>query len=173
MAAEPWLSGPVEGVDAYLQPAAHALLQSREDLQRAAEGLGARQLWVRPGGAASIGFHLRHIAGAVDRLLTYARGEALSEAQVAAARAEQAPGDEAHAGPLVALAQAAIDTALAHLRATPRETLLDARGVGRAQLPSTVLGLLFHVAEHTQRHTGQVIATAKVVRAEAASAGTP
>jgi uncharacterized damage-inducible protein DinB len=169
VAVEPWLSGPVEGVDAYLQPAAHALLQSREDLPRAVEGLVARQLWRRPGSAASIGFHLRHIAGAIDRLLTYARGEALSEAQVAVARAEQAPGDE-EAAPLLALAQGAIDAALAQLRATPRQALLDARAVGRAQLPSTVLGLLFHVAEHTQRHTGQVIATAKVVRAEPAPA---
>jgi uncharacterized damage-inducible protein DinB len=167
VATEPWLSGPVAGVDAYLQPAAHALLQSREDLPRAVDGLRERQLWARPGNAASIGFHLRHIAGAIDRLLTYARGEALSEAQVAAARAEHGPGDD-EAGPLITRAHAAIDAALAQLRATPRERLLDARAVGRAQLPSTVLGLLFHVAEHTQRHTGQVIATAKVVRAEPA-----
>jgi uncharacterized damage-inducible protein DinB len=172
VAAEPWLSGPVEGVDAYLQPAAHALLQSREDLPHAVEGLRERQLWARPGGAASIGFHLRHIAGAIDRLLTYARGEMLSEAQVTAARAEHGPGDE-EAGPMIARAHAAIDVALAQLKATPREKLLDARGVGRAQLPSTVLGLLFHVAEHTQRHTGQVIATAKVVRAEPALPGIP
>ena len=93
MGVEPWLSGPVEGVDAYLQPAAHALLQSREDLPRAVDGLKGTQLWVRPGGAASIGFHLRHIAGAIDRLLTYARGEALSDAQKAVAQAEQTPGD--------------------------------------------------------------------------------
>jgi uncharacterized damage-inducible protein DinB len=166
VAVEPWLAGPVEGVDEYVQPAAHALLQAREDLPRAVDGLRGAQLWVRPGGAASIGFHLRHIAGAIDRLLTYARGEALSEAQKEAARAEQAPGDEPDATPLLALAQAAIDAALAQLRATPRAALLEARLVGRAQLPSTVLGLLFHVAEHTQRHTGQLIATAKVVRAE-------
>jgi uncharacterized damage-inducible protein DinB len=169
VAAEPWLSGPVEGVDAYLQPAAHALLQSREDLPRALEGVAGRQLWARPGGAASLGFHLRHIAGALDRLLTYARGEKLTDAQVAYARAEQGPGDDDDARPLIASAQAAIDSALAQLRATRKDTLLDARGVGRAGLPSTVLGLLYHAAEHTQRHTGQVIATAKVVRAEAST----
>jgi uncharacterized damage-inducible protein DinB len=167
MPPEAWLSGPVEGVDGYLQPAAHALLQSRDDIARAAEGLGASLLWVRPGGAASVGFHLKHIAGSIDRLLAYARGESLTEAQVAVARAEQVPGGEPDAAPLIALAQAAIDVALAQLRATPRAALLEARGVGRAQLPTTVLGLLFHVAEHTQRHTGQLIATAKVVRAEA------
>ena len=51
-----------------LQPAAHAFLQSREDLSQAVAGLSTSQLWMRPGGAASIGFHLRHIAGAIDRL---------------------------------------------------------------------------------------------------------
>jgi uncharacterized damage-inducible protein DinB len=104
------------------------------------------------------------VAGSIDRLLTYARGQSLSEAQRAAARAEAQESD-ADGAALVALAQAAIDVALAQLRSTPRESLLDVRTVGRAALPSTVLGLLFHVAEHTQRHTGQVITTAKVVRA--------
>jgi len=161
---EPWLSGPVPGVDPYLQPVAHALLQVREDLPRVTAGLDHRQLWARPGGAASVGFHLRHMAGSIDRLLTYARSEALTDAQKAVARAEQAPGDAPDPGPLVLLAQAAIDFALAQVRATRRESLLERRTVGRAQLPTTVLGLLFHVAEHTQRHTGQLIATAKTVR---------
>ncbi|HET8645974.1 MAG TPA: DinB family protein [Vicinamibacteria bacterium] len=168
--AEPWLSGPVAGIDAYLQPVAHALLQARDDLARAAEGLDGRQLWLRPGGAAAPGFHLRHIAGSIERLLTYARGQALSDAQVAAARAEQAPDDTAAAPALVALAQRAIDGALEQLRGCPRERLLEPREVGRARLPSTLLGLLFHVAEHTQRHTGQLIATAKAVRAEGGAA---
>jgi uncharacterized damage-inducible protein DinB len=155
----------VEGVDPYLQPAAHALLQSREDLAAAVAGLDGPQLWARPGNAASVGFHLRHIAGAIDRLLSYARGETLTDMQKERARAEQVAGTETDPAPLLTAAQAAIDAALAQLRGTPREALLQPRAVGRAALPSTVLGLLFHVAEHTQRHTGQVIATAKVVRA--------
>lgn len=162
MEPEAWLRGPLPDVDPYLMPAAHALVQSGEDLAQAVEGLDADALWARPGGAASVGFHLRHIPGAIDRLLTYARGEALADAQKAAAKAEgQAEGDLAS---LLAGAQAGIAQALRQIRATPRESLLDARPVGRAGLPSTVLGLLFHVAEHTQRHTGQVIATAKAVR---------
>jgi uncharacterized damage-inducible protein DinB len=112
-----------------------------------------------------VGFHLRHIAGAIDRLLSYARGETLTDMQKERARAEQVAGTETDPAPLLTAAQAAIDAALAQLRGTPREALLQPRAVGRAALPSTVLGLLFHVAEHTQRHTGQVIATAKVVRA--------
>ncbi len=165
MTPEPWLNGPVAGVDPYLIPAAHALLQSREDLANAVAGLTTAQLWARPGGAASVGFHLRHVAGSIDRLLAYARGEALTEAQRRSAAAEGAEGTDPEPGPLMAAAAAAIDIALAQIKATPRAALLEPRGVGRAQLPSTVLGLLFHVAEHTQRHTGQVIATTKAVRA--------
>jgi uncharacterized damage-inducible protein DinB len=163
MDPEPWLRGPLPGVDPYLMPAAHALTHAGEDLAQAAADVPAAALWTRPGGAASVGFHLAHIAGSIDRLLAYARGEALSEAQRAAARAETEPS-AADGAALLAAARDAIARALAQIRATPRETLLEARAVGRAGLPSTVLGLLFHVAEHTQRHTGQLIATARAVR---------
>jgi uncharacterized damage-inducible protein DinB len=171
---EPWLRGPVPGVEPALQPVAHALLQAREDLARAAAQLSPEELWARPGGAASVGFHLRHIAGSLDRLLAYARGASLSRTQLAALAAEGAPGDPpAEAEPLLTGAHEAIDRALAQVRATPPETLDEPRGVGRAALPSTVRGLLFHAAEHTQRHVGAVIATAKAVRApDAARPGT-
>lgn len=161
---EAWLRGPVEGVDPYLVPAAHGLIQVREDLARVTVGLTPEELWARPGGAASVGFHLRHVAGSIDRLLAYARGEALTPAQREAAGAEKNADRALGVDRLVAGAAEAIDRALAQMRATPREALLEARTVGRAALPSTVLGLLFHLAEHAQRHTGQVIATAKAVR---------
>jgi uncharacterized damage-inducible protein DinB len=166
MPVEAWLSGPVSGIDPHLMPVAHALLQARSDLAEATQDLTAEQLWARPGGAASVGFHLRHIPGSIDRLLTYARDEALTEEQRSAAAAEGAVGPEQDARPLLTAVSAAIDVALAQLRHTAPEILLEPRAVGRARLPSTVLGLLVHVAEHTQRHTGQVIATAKVVRAK-------
>jgi hypothetical protein len=165
MAHEAWLRGPVRGVDPLLMPAAHALVQVREDLSAAAEGLTGSQLWARPGTAASVGFHLRHVAGSLDRLLTYARGEGLTDAQRRAAGEETAPGADEDPTALVAALSSAIDEALAQIRATDPKTLLEARAVGRAGLPSTVLGLIFHAAEHAQRHTGQAIATAKVVRA--------
>lgn len=170
MSAQPeaWLRGPIPGIDPYLMPAAHALVQASEDLERAARGLTPEQLWARPGGAAAPGFHLRHIAGVLDRLFTYARGEGLSEAQREALSAETVPGDSpADADTLIAEAQGAIATALDTLRGTPREKLLEPRAVGRKQLPSTVLGLYSHAAEHAQRHTGQLITTAKIVRASA------
>ncbi len=161
---EAWLRGPLEGVDPYLMPVAHALVQAREDLERATTGLGTDELWARPGGAAPIGFHLRHIAGVLDRLLTYARGEMLSEEQMQFLRTEGEPGERpAEVDRLVDEARAAIEAALEQVRATPQASLLEPRGVGRKQLPSTVLGLLYHAAEHVTRHTGQIITTAKVV----------
>ena len=161
---EAWLRGPLPGIDPFLMPAAHALVQAREDVTGAVRGLAPEQLFVRPGGAASLAFHLRHIAGATDRLLTYARGEALTDAQRAAARRErdETPGQDAAS--LLAEVDAAVEGALTQLRTTPRERLLDARPVGRAGVPSNVLGLLVHAAEHAQRHAGQVITTAKILR---------
>ena len=169
---EAWLRGPLAGVDPLLMPAAHALVQAREDVERAADDLAPEELWAMPGGAASVGFHLRHIAGSIDRLLTYARGAQLDDRQKAALAAEGAPGDPpADAPALIREAAAAIDRALDALRRTDPRTLHEPRAVGRAALPTTVFGLLFHVAEHTQRHTGQVITTAKIVIAGSGRVG--
>ena len=148
-------------------PAAHALAQTREDIERATAGLEADDLWARPGGAAPVGFHLRHVAGSIDRLLTYARGEMLTQGQHEALAREQSPGAPSEsAGALAQQAVAAIDRAIEVMRTVPVATLDHPRSVGRAALPSTVLGLLFHIAEHTQRHTGQIITTAKIVRGQ-------
>jgi uncharacterized damage-inducible protein DinB len=145
-------------------PVAHALLQIREEIARVPATLSHEQLWRKPTGAGSVAFHLTHLAGSLDRLLTYARGEALNEAQKNALDAEATMG-----GPhedvesLRRAAVAAIDRALDQVRATPLETLRDAREVGTKRLPSTVLGLLFHAAEHAQRHAGQLATTVKLV----------
>jgi hypothetical protein len=163
MSTEAWLEGPLEGVDPYLMPVAQALVQVARDVEKLAD-LAPEALWARPGGAASVGFHLRHVAGVLDRLSTYARGEALSERQMKALRAEGEPGDPpADARGLVLVARAAVERTLAQVRSTPREALLEPRGVGRRQLPSNVLGLLHHAAEHAVRHTGQALTTAKTV----------
>ena len=161
---EAWLRGPLEGVDRVLMPAAHALVQSREEITAAASGLNAAELWGRPGGAASIGFHLRHIAGSIDRLLSYARGQQLTDSQRAALAAEKSDEPSASAEMLIAQVSTAIDRGLVALRTADPATLHDPRGVGRAALPSTVYGLLCHIAEHTTRHAGQIVTTAIVVR---------
>jgi uncharacterized damage-inducible protein DinB len=161
---EAWLRGPLAGFEPLLMPAAHALVQAREEIERVTRNLGDDALWQRPGEAASAGYHLQHVAGSLDRLLTYARGESLSEAQRRALADEGTPG--ATASVLVRSAHDAIDRALEQLRQTRRDTLLDVREVGRARLPATVLGLIFHAAEHTTRHVGQLITTLKVVRGD-------
>lgn len=162
---EAWLRGPVSNVPPLLQPAAHAVQHAVEDAARALDGLDTDSLWLRPGGAPPVGFHVRHLAGALDRLLTYALGETLTDGQRAAAAREAAPGDppaDVHA--LVTLLQEAGDRALRQIRNTPESSLLEPRGVGRQQLPSTVLGLIFHAAEHAARHAGQALTTARIVR---------
>ena len=161
---EVWLRGRVDGYDPMVMPAVHALLQVREDIERLRSRVAAEHVWSRPGGAASIGFHIRHTGGALDRLLTYARGEALSDAQRAALRAEEEAGSPP--ATLDAVASAAIsivDRSLDELKSMRAERLLDERRVGRAGLPSNVLGLVFHAAEHSTRHLGQAITTARIL----------
>ena len=163
---EVWLRGPVPDISPLLQPVAHALLQCREEVAQNVEGLTAEQIWTSPSGAASIGYHVRHAAGSLDRLFTYARGEQLSADQRAALAAERQPDLAPNAiARLLAGFNEAVERALEQLRRTDESRLLDARAVGRAQLPSTVLGLLFHAAEHTQRHAGQVATTVRIVAA--------
>ena len=159
-----WLHGPVDGVPDLLQPVAHALIEAAQDVRTLLATVTPEQTWTRPHGAASVGFHVRHSMGSLDRLLTYARGEALNETQLATLAAEKSMDAAAGApGQLASDFDAAIDRALDQLRSTAPDTLLDRREVGRAKLPSTVLGLLAHAADHTYRHAGQAITTARIV----------
>jgi hypothetical protein len=161
---EVWLRGPLPDVPALLQPVAHSLLQSREEMHTALRRVSAADLWITPGGAASMGFHARHAAGSLDRLFTYARGEQLSAAQRAAFAAEGQPDLRPQVvASLIADFDAGVERALEQLKRTDVNRVLEFRGVGRAQLPSTVIGLLFHAAEHTQRHLGQLMTTSKIV----------
>jgi uncharacterized damage-inducible protein DinB len=164
---EAWLRGPVSGVPAQLQPVAHALIQALEDVERLAADATPAELWTAPGGAATVGFHLRHMAGSLDRLLTYARGEALSEAQRGALAAEKRATPAVAADALLTELRQGVDAAVAQLRATPEATLEDARAVGRAGLPSSVRGLLYHAGEHTVRHAGQVVTSLRILRGPA------
>jgi hypothetical protein len=168
---EVWLRGPLEGYAPVLMPAAHALLQVREDLARLADLVPPEHVWLRPGGAASIGFHIRHTGAALDRLLTYARGEALTDAQRRDLQAEEDPGHPpVPLAALVGQAIGAVDRGLAQLRATEEARVFDDRSVGRAGLPSTVLGLIVHAAEHSTRHVGQALTTARILRGTAGGA---
>lgn len=163
---EVWLRGPLPDMPSLLQPVAHALLQAREEVQEIMVDFPVALLWERPAGVASVGFHLQHLAGVLDRLLTYARGEMLTAAQLDALGQEGKPaGGTDKVNELVQAFNRQVDRALDQLRHTDERLLTEIRGVGRAQVPSTVLGLLVHAAEHTQRHVGQLLVTVRVVSA--------
>jgi uncharacterized damage-inducible protein DinB len=162
---EPWLCGPLPGISRFTMPAAHALTQSRADIKTHAARLSTEQVWTKPGGGPSVGFHLRHIAGSIDRLLSYTAGHDLTDEQFRFLSEERIAGaPPTEVTQLIAAAQSKIDEALSVIRATPDEILFEARAVGRAKLPTNVFGLLFHIAEHTQRHTGQLISAARIAR---------
>ena len=153
------MRGPLPDVHPLIAPLFYSFQMAREDLAKYTADLTTEQLWASPHGFGSVGFHLRHIAGATDRLMTYVGGGQLSEAQMAVLKAEKEPG--AAREELLAAIDVAFESAEAVARALDPAHLTDPRGVGRKQLPTTVMGLLVHIAEHTQRHVGQAISAAK------------
>ena len=159
---EVWLRGPLPDVPSLLQPVAHALLQACEEVEAFMTGFSEDRLWLRPGGVASAGFHLQHLTGVLDRLFTYARGEQLNADQLKYLEAEGRPNLELRSRDLIAAFRNQVTRALAELRTIDERTLTEPRTVGRGKLPSTVLGLLFHSAEHVQRHVGQLLVTIRV-----------
>jgi uncharacterized damage-inducible protein DinB len=161
---EPWLRGTLADVPAVQRAVLHALELAREDLERWCDGLNDEELHARPGGIAPVSFHLRHIARSMDRLLTYAEGNQLSPEQLALMKSEmEAAGSR---NELMAELVVAIAKSGKRIRAFLPAQLEEERKVGKKQLPATVGGLLVHVADHTQRHTGQAITTAKIVVAQ-------
>lgn len=161
--AEVWLRGSLPGITPALQPVAHALLQAREELNGLLENFKDELLWQRPAGIASAGFHLQHMTGVLDRLFTYANAQMLTEKQLKQLAAEGKPeGPQDTVQYLVQQFNEQVDKAMKQLSGTPANKLFETRGVGRAQIPSTVMGLLVHAAEHTMRHLGQLLVTVKV-----------
>jgi len=161
---EPWLRGTMGEVPTVGRAVLHALQLAQEDLLTWCGDLSDEELNARPGGIAPVAFHLRHIAGSSDRLLTYAEGRQLDAAQIATMKAELLPG--AKKSELFAELAATNEQAAQRVRRLASSDLDAARGVGSKQLPTTVGGLLVHVADHTQRHVGQAITTAKIVLAQ-------
>jgi hypothetical protein len=162
---EPWLSGTLTDVSPFIAPVLYSFEQAREDLARFTEGLATEQIWMRHGDVNAAGREIRHIAGSVERLMTYLEGRQLTERQLAALKREAVPG--ASREELLAGLDAAFESAGRTLRALDPARLAEPRAVGRKQLPTTVVGLVVHIAEHTQRHVGQAIVAAKLARAHA------
>lgn len=160
---EVWLRGPVTEVPPLLQPVAHALLQAREEINKLMNDFPQNLLWEKPAGMASPGFHLQHLKGVLDRLFTYAKGKNLSPDQFEYLRQESTQNDRTVQELLHSFSKQ-VGKALEQLQDEEEKTLTQFRGVGRAQLPSTVLGLYFHGAEHTMRHLGQLLVTVGVLK---------
>jgi uncharacterized damage-inducible protein DinB len=165
---EPWLSGSRTETPAAGRAVLHALDLAKHDIEKWIAGLTDEQLNAQPYGLPSIAFHLRHIARSTDRILTYAEGEQLSDVQLAALKAEKG-GEAATRAQLLDEIRAAFSSAESRIRALASADFDTPRAVGRKQLPTSVGGALIHVADHTQRHVGQVVTTAKVLKALAAS----
>ena len=158
---EPWLRGTLPEMDAVRRHVLHALELAGEDVDQWCAELSDAEMAARPFGIAPVAFHLRHTARSLDRLLTYAEGRQLTEAQLQALRSELA--EDVEAAQVMAELRVGLNAAMERVRAFAPETFEHGREVGRGRLPSTVGGLLVHCAEHTQRHVGQALTTAKVV----------
>ena len=158
---EPWLRGPIPGLPPLVIPVFFSFAQVREDLSTHLQGLNKKQLW-RPVGNASLGFHLKHLAGSIDRLVTYLLGSPLSADQLAALESEKVPDKDLPE--LLEAVEASLKDTEEKLKTINPEDLYQARSVGRQALPTTVLGLIVHLAEHTQRHLGQAITLSMIVR---------
>ncbi len=161
---EHWLRGPVENIILPLQPVAHALLQAQDEINEMMIAFHAELLWENVVGKASVGFHLQHIAGVLDRLFTYAENKSLSDQQIMELRSEGKRNEESSPAILLEKLNAQFHESLRRLSLFTEDITWEERKVGRKQLPSTVHGLLFHAAEHTMRHTGQLLVTIAVLK---------
>ena len=162
---EVWQRGPLPDITPLLQPVAHALLQAREELELYLNDFSNDLLWLRPAGLASVSFHLQHLSGVLDRVFTYARGSSLTEFQFKQLADEDLVlKDEFNTANLLMRFSKQVDLSIDQLKHTDPDTLTEYRGVGRAGLPSTVIGLLVHAAEHTMRHVGQLMVTAAILK---------
>ncbi|PYV83021.1 MAG: DinB family protein [Acidobacteria bacterium] len=160
---EPWLRGTLTNIAPVQRAVLHALELAKEDIQRWCGDLTDEQVNARPGGLAPVAFHIRHIARSSDRLLTYAEGGSLTPEQITVMKAELEPG--ATRREVFAELDAALERSAARVKAFSVESLSTPRGVGHQQMPTTIAGLLVHVADHAQRHVGQAIVTAKIAKA--------
>ena len=161
---EYWLNGPIDGIPAVLQPAAHALLQTRVEARTYTQSFDESLLWKMPNSRANVGFHLQHIAGVIDRMLTYADQKALSQEQFDYLDQEGKPNSDIQLDDLLLHLETKIDEALQYLKKTDSENITSFRSVGRKKLPSTLIGVLFHAAEHSQRHIGQLLVTVSTLK---------
>jgi uncharacterized damage-inducible protein DinB len=161
---EVWMRGPIAGLIPLLQPVAHAILQAREEVNMMMVDFPDELIWEKPAGVASVAFHLQHLSGVLDRLFTYANNQILNEDQLELLALESDTTQFLTVKGLLTRFNNQVNKALTQLKNIEEKTLLEPRGIGRKQIPTNQLGLLFHAAEHTQRHVGQLLVTIKFLK---------
>lgn len=163
---EVWMRGPIAGLIPLLQPVAHAILQAREEVNLMMIDFPNELIWERPNAVASVAFHLQHLSGVLDRLFTYANNQILNEDQLELLALEADSTQLLTVKGLLTRFNNQVNKALTQLKNIEEKTLLEPRSIGRKQIPTNQLGLLFHAAEHTQRHVGQLLVTIKMLKKE-------
>ena len=163
---EVWMRGPISGLIPYLQPIAHAILQAREEVNLMMIDFPNELIWERPNNIASVAFHLQHLSSVLDRLFTYANNQILNEEQLELLALESDSTQFLTVKMLLTRFNNQVNKALTQLKNIEEKTLLEPRGIGRKQIPTNQLGLLFHAAEHTQRHVGQLLVTVRMLKKE-------
>lgn len=163
---EVWMRGPISGLIPLLQPVAHAILQAREEVNLMMIDFPNELIWERPNAVASVAFHLQHLSGVLDRLFTYANNQILNEDQLELLALEADSTQLLTVKGLLIRFNNQVNKALTQLKNIEEKTLLEPRSIGRKQIPTNQLGLLFHAAEHTQRHVGQLLVTIKMLKKE-------
>jgi uncharacterized damage-inducible protein DinB len=161
---EVWMRGPIAGLIPILQPVAHAILQAREEVNLMMIDFPNELIWEKPNNIASVAFHLQHLSGVLDRLFTYANNQILNEEQLELLALESDSTQFLTVKGLLTRFNNQVNKALTQLKNIEEKTLLEPRGIGRKQIPTNQLGLLFHAAEHTQRHVGQLLVTVKMLK---------
>lgn len=163
---EVWMRGPISGLIPLLQPVAHAILQAREEVNLMMIDFPNDLIWERPNAVASVAFHLQHLSGVLDRLFTYANNQILNEDQLELLALEADSTQLLTVKGLLTRFNNQVNKALTQLKNIEEKALLEPRSIGRKQIPTNQLGLLFHAAEHTQRHVGQLLVTIKMLKKE-------
>lgn len=161
---EVWMRGPIAGLIPLLQPVAHAILQAREEVNLMMIDFPNELIWERPNNIASVAFHLQHLSGVLDRLFTYANNQILNEEQLELLALESDSTQFLTVKGLLTRFNNQVNKSLTQLKNIDEKTLLEPRGIGRKQIPTNQFGLLFHAAEHTQRHVGQLLVTIKMLK---------
>ena len=164
---EVWMRGPIAGLSSILQPVAHALLQVREEVNLLMTDFPEEHLWDTPAGVASVAFQLQHLSGVLDRLFTYANDKMLDEDQLELLALETvSPQNNLTVKKLLTRFNNQVNKSLTQLKNTDEKILLEPRGIGRMKIPTNVIGLYFHAAEHSTRHFGALMVTVKVMKGE-------